>query len=263
MASSCTYGSCDECFVNFRLFYTILLDNYKLMDFLHGHRVVPCHIKCRKCKSCFAITTHNFTNLVFRCQKKYKKNKRLCNISVFAMSHTFFSRSHLKVTQVMEFVYLYLTRPPPRVHFICRDLGLSTATVTDWMSFIREVFDHWAFSHSQQIGGRGCIVEVDEAKIGKRKYNRGRYLEGQWVVGDIQRGTTNFFLVAVEDRTSETLTRIIKEYVKPGSTIYTDFWKAYDKLFEEHYDHLTVNHSLNFVDLDTGCAHAEYRAALD
>jgi len=29
------------------------------------------------------------------------------------------------------------------------------------------------------------IVEIDEAKIGKRKYNCGRIIRGQWVFGAI------------------------------------------------------------------------------
>jgi hypothetical protein len=36
-------------------------------------------------------------------------------------------------------------------------------------------------------------VEIDEAKIGKRKYNRGRYLEEQWVFGGIERVSNIFF----------------------------------------------------------------------
>ncbi|KAJ8930186.1 hypothetical protein NQ314_017050 [Rhamnusium bicolor] len=75
------------------------------------------------------------------------------------------------------------------------------------------------------IGGEGKIVEIDETKIGKRKYNKGRYLEGQWVFGGIERGSRKFFLMTVGVHTT---------------------------LGEKQYKHLTVNHSVNFVDPDTG-----------
>ena len=41
-------------------------------------------------------------------------------------------------------------------------------------------------------------------------------------------------------------------HVLPGTTVISDCWKAYDCLSEEGYHHLSVNHSLNFVDPDTG-----------
>ncbi|KAJ8944617.1 hypothetical protein NQ314_009436, partial [Rhamnusium bicolor] len=105
------------------------------------------------------------------------------------------------------------------------------------------------------IGGEGKIVEIDEAKRGKRKYNKGRYLEGQWVFGGIERRSRKFFLVAVEDRSAGTLVDIIKNKIAPGTTIYSDCcdcWRAYDSLGENQYKHLTVNHSVNSVDPDTG-----------
>lgn len=33
------------------------------------------------------------------------------------------------------------------------------------------------------------MIKIDEAKIGKRKYNRGRIMQGQWVFGGIERNT--------------------------------------------------------------------------
>ena len=40
----------------------------------------------------------------------------------------------------------------------------------------------------------------------------------------------------------------------PGSTIMSDCWRAYKGIegLPEQYSHLTVNHSINFVDPDTG-----------
>ncbi|KAJ8964757.1 hypothetical protein NQ314_004648 [Rhamnusium bicolor] len=85
-----------------------------------------------------------------------------------------------------------------------------------------EVFIHWAAVNSENIGGPNKIVEIDEAKIGKRKYNRGRYLEGQWVFGAIERETKRFFLEAVEQRNIDTLLDIIKQRILPGTTVHSD-----------------------------------------
>lgn len=60
----------------------------------------------------------------------------------------------------------------------------------DWINFVREVMEHWAIQNSvEKIGGPGIIVEIDEAKFGKRKYNRGRIISREWVFGGIERGT--------------------------------------------------------------------------
>ncbi|KAJ8969161.1 hypothetical protein NQ314_001902 [Rhamnusium bicolor] len=114
------------------------------------------------------------------------------------------------------------------------------------------VFIHWAAVNSENIGGLNKMVEIDEAKIGKRKYNRERYLEGQWVFGAIERGTKRFFLEAVEQRNTKTLLGIIKQRILPGTMVYSDGWGAYESLGENNYNHLTVNHSLHFVDTHTG-----------
>ena len=45
------------------------------------------------------------------------------------------------------------------------------------------------------------------------------------------------------------MSKIIKDYIKPGSQVVSDLWSGYDSQFiEEHtgYPHLTVNHSKEF-----------------
>ena len=58
-------------------------------------------------------------------------------------------------------------------------------------------------------------------------------------------------MVPVKDRTAETLMGVIKQYIASGSSISSDFWKAYQCLDKEGYKHLTVNQSINFVDPET------------
>jgi len=112
-----------------------------------------------------------------------------------------------------------------------------------WSTGLREVCIYWADKKSQMIGGQGVIVETDEGKIGKRKYNRGRWIEGNWVFGGSERGSQNCFLVPVPSRGSDVLLDIIKTWIKPGTTIISDCWKAYDCLSKEGFVHASVNHS--------------------
>ena len=105
-----------------------------------------------------------------------------------------------------------------------------------------------------KLGGAGYTVEIDESKCGKRKYNRGRVTEGQWVVGGICRETKEIFVSLCPDnkRDSTTLLSIIESHVDSASTVITDCWKAYEALDHENWHQIMVKRSLNFVDPQSG-----------
>ena len=102
------------------------------------------------------------------------------------------------------------------------------------------------------------IVEIDESYFFRRKYNRGRYRNAQWVFGAIERGTKNCLLVPVPNRRAETLLLIIERYILPGTTIISDCWASYNSLSNSvHYIHETVNHRYNFVSPDNQMVHTQ------
>ncbi|CAF4606388.1 unnamed protein product [Rotaria socialis] len=85
--------------------------------------------------------------------------------------------------------------------------------------------------------------------------NYGRRVEEPWIFGIVEPTEegqeVRFFHVARRD--AATLIPIIWKHVYLGTTIWPDQWKVYSRLQTGYgYDHETVNHSRNFVDLRTG-----------
>jgi hypothetical protein len=117
--------------------------------------------------------------------------------------------------------------------------------------FFREVAEDIVINNSEKIGDDGVEVEINESKFGKKysgillvlsffsykythlyigKYNLGKLVNGVWVFCGVERGTGRCFLVNVQDRSATTLLAIIKEWIKPGTVIISDCWKAYDNI---------------------------------
>ncbi|KRH93914.1 transposable element, partial [Pseudoloma neurophilia] len=109
------------------------------------------------------------------------------------------------------------------------------------------------FNNIEIIGGDDVIVEIDESTFGNRKYNRGHRVEGQWVLGIVEKTKKRRInIIPVEKIDSKTLTDIIRKYVHLLSIILTDKWKGYNELKKYYKDHKTVNHSKHFKDPETG-----------
>ena len=156
----------------------------------------------------------------------------------------------LPLENVLELIYLWsqgFTHSE-----VMHELSLSKKTVTEWFIFFREACINAIMEHSEQIGGNGIEVEIDESKFGKRKYHRGHKVEGQWVFGGREKyNKQKIFMVPVHNRKASTLIPIIKKWIAPGSIIHSDCWKAYSNLSKLGYTHVTVNHSKEFVNRES------------
>jgi len=180
-----------------------------------------------------------------------------CRKAISIFQNTFFQNTKIPINKILELGYLFLLRLPWSQLVIFT--GLSEESITNWLGFYRQLVSLALDDVDTQIGGEGIIVEIDETKFGKRKYNRGHRVEGFWVFGGVERTQERkFFAVRVPDRSRQTLEDLITRYIKPGSIIHSDCWKAYNELnrieiqdenqdFNIAYEHKTVNHSKEFV----------------
>ena len=76
----------------------------------------------------------------------------------------------------------------------------------------------YLFQNPVVLGGQGVVVEVDESKFGKRKYNRGSRRDGNWVLGMLERGRTDrchFIPLPGNRRDAATLIPLITTFVRP------------------------------------------------
>ena len=157
---------------------------------------------------------------------------------------TWFENSNMTLEEIVKFTYWWTTGMDQ--YQIMQQLSLATHTGVDWDSFCREVCEITLMRDSCKIGGPGKTVQIDESKLGKRKYHRGHRVEGQWVFGGIE-DSRKCFIIPVEDRSEATLLPIMKEWIAPGTLIISDCWKSYVNLEKHGYSQETVNHSKEFV----------------
>ncbi|XP_011631590.1 uncharacterized protein LOC105423520 [Pogonomyrmex barbatus] len=61
--------------------------------------------------------------------------------------------------------------PHPRQDDTQNETNVSASTLVDWFNSCQEICVFWADKNSQKLGGPGCIVELDEAKIDRQFYN--------------------------------------------------------------------------------------------
>ncbi|CAB9509178.1 Inherit from opiNOG: protein Hydra magnipapillata [Seminavis robusta] len=155
----------------------------------------------------------------------------------------------LPKNEVLHLIYLWLNKSTNLQ--VCQQLGWDSETAGRWLKYCRQLVTEMIVTvphHNNMIGGHGTIVEIDESKMAKRKYNRGRRVKGSWVLGMVERTPDRrMVLLVVDDRTKKTLEHAIKTFVHPGSIIHTDMWKGYIGLERLGYTHKTLCHKYEFV----------------
>jgi len=185
---------------------------------------------------------------------RWRCKRRECRENISIRRDTWLEGSKLSFRQIVLFLYCW-SKELSSIKFCEDELDIAKCTAIDWSNYLREVCADTVIRNPFVIGGPNCTVEIDESLFTRRKNHRGRQLPQQWAFGGICRETAECFMFAVPDRGAATLMPIITQCIRPGTTIISDQWRAYNGIVAAPgmgYTHETVNHSLHFVDPNTG-----------
>ena len=135
---------------------------------------------------------------MWRCRKSVAKVR--CRGTVSIRHGSWFQLSNLTLLELIVITYAILRRDSDCQ--IESEFNLSDRTVADWGMFCSETMLEFLKGSSQKIGGPNKIAEIDDSKIGRRKYNRGHPVTFQVI--RINEYFTTFFRQEEEEQSSAT-----------------------------------------------------------
>ena len=239
-------------------FKTVILpllgeDCLQVINWLKQRKLLQRELKCPTCDQQMNWTKYAKTKdgFAWKCQNKYCiKYKSTITIRY----GSFFTKSNLSLQSWVHAMYLWSERCSETMAY--RQVNVSEKTMIDCYSFFREVCSRYLQANPVKLGGPGVVIQIDESCFShKPKHHRGRGPHTPiWVFGILDTSTSPGigYMEIVNKRDAATLLPIIQSVVQQGSIIHSDEWRAYNDIQGLGFTHRTVNHSVNFVDGQTG-----------
>ncbi|KAL6463645.1 hypothetical protein MHYP_G00280360 [Metynnis hypsauchen] len=243
----------------------------KLVKWLQKKKVLQRKVTCSLCNHKMNHKVSGCSDCCeWRCQRAVHRGQQ---VKRSVRHNSAFSRSKVSLFKWMEFVYRFSQGLRLRqIDMIADEIAGSSATLSKMARKVREAcvmsMEKLRRRKGQHIGGHRQFIVIDESHFRhKRKYGRGRMAGGwrrrKWVFGmlGVKVGDTNQrkpVLRLIERRSRGELMPLITQHVRRGSTILSDEWHAYRQTLPQlGYRHYTVNHSVSYVDAQTG-AHTQH-----
>ena len=127
---------------------------------------------------------------IWQCRKQNGKKRHRVEKSI--REGSWFEKSNFSIEEMIKFTYWWCQGL--NQWQIKQQLGLGSHTAVDWDRSCRELCEVTIFEKRERLAGPGKVVQIDESKIGKRKYYTGHVDEGQWVFGGIEQDSWKCFI---------------------------------------------------------------------
>ena len=198
-------------------------------------------VQCNRIKDKCVFKCYNKSCTKYKTTRSIRKNSFLENIN---MTLKDVLKIIWKFSQEMQCVD------------IINEIDCGKNSLNNLYSFFRKLCKNYYDDNPILLGGNGSVINCDETLFRhKPKYHRGRATSKEfWIFGmvDTTYVPARGFMTLVKNRSAKSLLPIIQEHVREGSIVYTDCWAAYNNTKSLGLQHETVNHSLHFVNPDTG-----------
>jgi transposase-like protein len=204
----------------FRQHYGFEYDKYEqqMADRLHQMNLLHSEPKCVSCNSTNVVVQNaaSLDSPRYRCKD--------CDKRWALKKNTLFNNKNITPGQILTLIMCWSNRLPQ--DFVAREIEVSQHIVSEWFSLFRRIIVFTG--EEKKIGGPGVKVQLDESLFGKRKANKGRLVDGIWVLCGVESmDKSKAFYKIVPNRKKTTLLSIIAKYVEKGSIICTDEWAGY------------------------------------
>jgi transposase len=183
------------------------------------------------CEKCHKITKHHHVSN----RKAYACDE--CGNHIYPMKGTILEKSSTSLNTWFHAMFLMAnTRCGISAKQLERETGVTYKTAWRMFRQIRSMLN-------EEVSLEGSSVEVDETYIGGvRRGKRGRGAAGKTAVFGMVERQGKVKAIRTKRVDSATIMPMIKETVKPNSTVYSDEFPIYNKLSINGYKHERVNH---------------------
>jgi transposase-like protein len=210
-------------------------DDAACLEWLKARRW-PDGIPCPVCKK---ITPH------YRVESRPSYSCQFCGHHVHPTAGTIFHKSSTNLVLWFEAIFLMAsTRCGISAKQLEREIGVTYKTAWRMFRLIRSML---GADGGTRLSGK---VEVDETYFTTSKRSRPKEARGisgyspgkRTVMGMVERGG-RVIAKHIEAPSSRALNANVREFVMPGSLVFTDYAPVYSNLRRKGYRHKRINHS--------------------
>lgn len=229
--------------------YAKMNDKLTWLTWLAEHRLIRNANECVNCQAPMSL------NRRAESPEGFSWKCRPCNTRTSVRSGSFFANCITNTETIVMIMYYWIYDVKSKNVMMFENVN-NWHTMVNYNNFFRTECHNWLLRQPMLLGGidnngHPISVEIDESYFFNRKYHRGRFRRGTWVVGMVERETGRCWLEIVQRRDRITLEKIISAHILPGTILITDAWAGYNNIATMNngvYMHDVVVHAYNFVD---------------